>query len=256
MMVIALGVDSSSSSSGGGSGGWRVWAMQGSGTRGGHASCGQGLLHVHAHMLQAVQLILPVEEAFLLCGPQQMLPHRVNCVGGPIEEGILHRCPCEEQIQPILGEIGMQPLSLLLHLTLHPAQHFCPLLLQQGACPPCTHTSHAPFTSEVVQPPLCSHGVGKVQEHYPSLLAAGPAKAAGLHPKHAGYLSQPELLVGQEQGDLPQLLLLVLEIRTTFHHPLHLEGGCGIRGAAVLLQRCDALLHVLILSPQSCTHLL
>eukprot|EP00983_Pelagomonas_calceolata_P021245 665608-Pelagomonas_calceolata.AAC.1 len=37
--------------------------MQGSGTCGGHESCGQGLLHVHAHMLQAAQAVLPVASA-------------------------------------------------------------------------------------------------------------------------------------------------------------------------------------------------
>jgi len=81
-----------------------------------------------------------------------------------------------------------------------------------------------------------------VQEHYTSLFAASPAEAAWIHIQHAGYLRQPKMLVGQEQGNFPQLLPLVLKISTALHHPLHLKGGCGIRGA--LLQRHHALLQV------------
>jgi len=112
----------------------------------------------------------------------------------------------------------------------------------------------------VIQPPLGILGGGEVQEHYTSLFAASPAEAAWLHIQHAGYLMQPTMLVGHEQGNLPQLLPLVLEISTTLHHPLHLMGGCGIRGA--LLQRHHALpqvhklsLHDLFFGLQHITHL-
>eukprot|EP00983_Pelagomonas_calceolata_P044744 1139424-Pelagomonas_calceolata.AAC.3 len=115
--------------------------MQGSGTCGGHASCGQVLLHVHAHMLQAVQAVLPVDEAFLLCGPQQMLPQRVHCEGGPSKEHILHRCPREEQIQPHpWRDRHATPLP-----TATPHAAPCPAFLPTFAAAGCVPSMHAYF---------------------------------------------------------------------------------------------------------------